>query len=61
MPEMDMLDEWDGETPQDITVATYSSVVFGVGYHSWVVANENEHRLVSGGGPDDGDQLIMTS
>jgi hypothetical protein len=42
-------------------VATYGSVVFGVGYHSWVVATENEHILVSGGDPDDGAQFLMTS
>jgi hypothetical protein len=29
IPEMDMTDEWDDETPQDIIVATYGSVVFG--------------------------------
>jgi hypothetical protein len=36
-------------------------VVFGVGYHSWVFATDNEKVLLKGGGPDDGDQLIMTS
>jgi hypothetical protein len=61
IPEMDMPDEWDDETPQDIIVATDGSVVFGVGCHSWVVSSENEHILVFGGGPDGGDQSLMTS
>jgi hypothetical protein len=51
------LDEWDDETPHDIIVATDGSVLLWVGYHSWVVASENEHILVSGGG----DQLLTPS
>jgi hypothetical protein len=31
---------------QDIIVATDGSVVFGVGYHSWVVATDNEKVLL---------------
>jgi hypothetical protein len=53
-------DEWDEKTPQDIIVGTDGSVVFEVRYHSWVVTSENEHVLVPGGKPDDGDQLLMT-
>jgi ribonuclease HI len=45
----------------DIIVTTDGSVVFGVRYHSWVVATDNEQVLLTGGGPDDGDQLLMTS
>jgi hypothetical protein len=37
------------------------SVVFGVGYHSRVVATDNEKVILKGGGPYDGDQLLMTS
>jgi hypothetical protein len=58
---MDGPGEWDEDTPQDIIVATYGSVVFSMGDHSWVVATDNEHVLVSGGGPDDGDQILKTS
>jgi hypothetical protein len=32
-----------------------------VGYHSWVVATEDEDILLQGGGPDDGDVFIMQS
>jgi hypothetical protein len=46
---------------QDIIVATDGSVVFGVGYHSWVVATDKEQVLLMGGGPDDGYHLLMTS
>jgi hypothetical protein len=44
---------------QDIIVITDGSVVFGVGYHSWVVTTDNVQVLLTGGG-DDGDQLLMT-
>jgi hypothetical protein len=37
------------------------SVVFGVGYHIWVIATDNEKVLFKGGGPDEGDQLLMMS
>jgi hypothetical protein len=30
-------------------------VTLGVGYHSWIVATEDEDILFQGGGPDDGD------
>jgi hypothetical protein len=46
---------------QDLIVATDDSVVFGVGYHSWVVATDKEKVLLKVGGPDEGDQLLMTS
>jgi hypothetical protein len=49
------------EDEEDIIVTTDVSVAFGVGYHSLVVATKNEHVLLSRGGPDDGDQLLMTS
>jgi hypothetical protein len=42
-------------------VAIEGSVLFGVGYHSWVIATSEEEILLTGGGPDDGDPLIMTS
>jgi hypothetical protein len=45
---------------QDIIVTTDGSVVFGVGYHRWVVATENEQVLLMGGAGN-GDQLLMTS
>jgi hypothetical protein len=46
---------------QDMIVVTDGSVVFGVGYHSWVVATDNEQVLLMDGSPDDGDQLLMMS
>jgi hypothetical protein len=52
---MDITDE------QDIIVATDGLVVFGVGYHSWVVATDKEQVLLTGGGSDDGDQILMKS
>jgi hypothetical protein len=58
---MDVPGEWYTDTEQDIIAATDISVVFGMGYHSWVVATKNEDVMVSGGGPDDGDQLLTAS
>jgi hypothetical protein len=36
-------------------------VTFGVGYHSLIVATEDEDILLQGGGPDDGDLFLMQS
>jgi hypothetical protein len=32
-----------------------------MGYHSWVVATEDEDILLQGGGPDEGDLFLMQS
>jgi hypothetical protein len=42
-------------------IATDGSVLFGVGYHGWVLATKEEKILLRGGGPDDGIQSLMTS
>jgi ribonuclease HI len=47
--------------PQYIIVATHGSVLFDVGYHSWVVSTKDEEIIISGGGPDDGAPNQMTS
>jgi hypothetical protein len=36
-------------------------VTLGVGYHSWIVATEDEDIIFQGGGPDDGDLFLMQS
>jgi hypothetical protein len=38
IPELDVPHGIDVTMDQDIIVATYGSVVFGVGYYSWLVA-----------------------
>jgi hypothetical protein len=50
---------WDPRTPVNIIIATDELVTLGVGYHSWMVATENEDILLQGGGPDDGDLFLM--
>jgi hypothetical protein len=45
----------------DIIVATDLSVLFGIGYHIWILALDNEEIITSGGGPDDGSSAYMTS
>jgi hypothetical protein len=61
IPELELLNGAESNEEQDIIVATDGSVVFGVGYHSWVFATDNEKVILKGYGPDDGDQLLMTS
>jgi hypothetical protein len=43
----------------NIIIATDGSVTLGVGYHSWIVATEDEDIILQGGGPDDGDLFFM--
>jgi hypothetical protein len=58
---LDVPETWDIKEPRDLLVATDGSVVFGVGYHSGVIKTMDENVILSGGGPDDGDPLFMTS
>jgi hypothetical protein len=52
---------WDPTIPVNIIIATDGSVTLGVGYHSWIVATEEEDILLKGGGTDDGDLFLMQS
>jgi hypothetical protein len=61
MPDLKLLNGSEENEEQDIIVATDGSVVFGVGYHIWVVATDNEKVLLKGGGTYDGYQIRMTS
>jgi hypothetical protein len=50
---------WDPTTPVNIIIVADGSVTLGVGYHSWVVATEDEDILLQGGGPYDGALFLM--
>jgi hypothetical protein len=52
---------WDPKTPLNIITATDGSIIFGVGYHNWVVATEDEDILLQGGETDKGDLFLMQS
>jgi hypothetical protein len=52
---------FDLDEPVDLIIDTNESVLFGVGYHGWVLATKDEKILLGGGGPDDGIQSLMTS
>jgi hypothetical protein len=52
---------WDPTIPVNIIIATDGSVTLGVGYHSWIVATEDEDIRLQGGGPDDGDLFLVQS
>jgi hypothetical protein len=51
---------FDLDEPVDLIIATYGSVLFGVGYHGWVLATEEEKILLRGGA-DYGIHSLMTS
>jgi hypothetical protein len=53
--------QWDITKEVDLIIATDGSVLFGVGYHSWILATKMEDILLAGGGPDDGLGKNMTS
>jgi hypothetical protein len=59
--EIELPNGMDVTEEQDIIVTTDISVVFGVEYHSWAVATENEQELLMGGGADYGGQFVMLS
>jgi hypothetical protein len=40
---------FDFEEPEDLIIATDGSVLFGVGYHDWVLATKEETILLRGG------------
>jgi hypothetical protein len=44
----------------DIIVATDGSVLFGEGFHYWIIATRDEHNRLCGGGPDDGPAYFMS-
>jgi hypothetical protein len=53
---------FDFDEPADLIIATDGSVLFGVGYHGWVLATKEETILLrGGGGADDVIQSLMTS
>jgi hypothetical protein len=52
---------WDATTPVYIIVSTDGSVLFGVGYHSLILALDNKEIITSEGIPDDGSSAYMTS
>jgi hypothetical protein len=41
---------FDFEEPVDMIIATNGSLLFGVGYHGWVLATKEETILLHGGG-----------
>jgi hypothetical protein len=53
--------QWDVTKEVDLIIATDGSVLFGVGYHSWILATEMEDILLARGGPDDRPGKYMTS
>jgi hypothetical protein len=52
---------WDPTTPVNIIIATNRSVILAVGYHSWIIATEEEDIILQSGGPDEGDLFLMQS
>jgi hypothetical protein len=53
--------QWDVTKEMDLSIATDGSVLFGVGYHSWLIATDTEDILLAVGGRDDGPGRYTTS
>jgi hypothetical protein len=47
---------FDFDEPVDLIIATNGSLLFGVGYHDWVLSTKEEIILIRRGGPDAGIQ-----
>jgi hypothetical protein len=60
IPELDLPADFDCTSPTDLIIATDGSVLFGVGYHSWLIATKTEQVILQGGGPDNGSPTFMT-
>jgi hypothetical protein len=58
---LDVPENWDSNESRNLLVTMDGSVVFGAGYHSLVITTLDEKLILSGGNPDDGDPLRMTS
>jgi hypothetical protein len=52
---------FDLDEPVDLIIATDGSVLFGVGYHGWILSTKEETILLRGEGPDGGIHSLMTS
>jgi hypothetical protein len=61
IPDLELPADFDWTESTDLIVATDGEVLFGVGYHSWLIATKTEQVLLRGRGPDDGSPLYMTS
>jgi hypothetical protein len=61
IPDIELPENFDCTEPTDLIVAADGSVLFGVGYHSWLVSTKDGQILLHGGGPDDGAPLYLTS
>jgi hypothetical protein len=53
--------QWDVTKEVDLIIATDGSILFGVGYHNWILATETEDIPLAGGGLDNGPGKCMTS
>jgi hypothetical protein len=61
IPKLDLPADFDCTAPTDPIIATDGSVLFLVGYHSWLIATKTEQIILGGGGPGDGSPTYMTS
>jgi hypothetical protein len=61
IPDLDLPADFDCTEPTDLIIATDGSVLFGVGYHSWIIATKTGQVILQGGGPDDVSPLYITS
>jgi hypothetical protein len=53
IPELLKPPPFDFDKAVDLIIATDGSVLFGMGYHGWVLSTKDEPILIRRGGPDD--------
>jgi hypothetical protein len=61
IPELELPEDFDCTEPTDLIVSNDGSVLFGMGYNSWIIATKTEQVLLRDGVPNDGSPLYMTS
>jgi hypothetical protein len=61
IPQLILPADLNATEPQGLIIATDDSVLFDVGYHSWVVSTKDEEIIISGGGPNYAAPNQMTS
>jgi hypothetical protein len=61
IPALQTTTPFDLDESVDLIIATNGSVLFGAGYHGWVLSTKEETIILRGGGPGGGIQSLMTS
>jgi hypothetical protein len=61
IPKLDLPHDFDYAEPTDLIVVSDGAVLFGMGYHIWLVLTKTEKIVLRVGGTDNRSPLYMTS